>query len=215
MLIRGILAALLSVILARGLAHLLPVQMRPLVDPASGFIPFLEPAAKGFEDWSSFPSDTAAFSFALAFALIPISRRLGWGLLALSALPACLTRIYIGVHYPIDIAVGAAIGVLAVLIMHKIPIPQRFAHSGIIQGTSNHPWFYCVAFLLTSEIAQVFDNIRDTRTFGKALLSHLGDTSTITGLIMVGVIVLVFMVVAFLVLHRLTKTLNRDPVQKA
>jgi undecaprenyl-diphosphatase len=207
LLIRGILAALLAVIMARGLAHLLPVQQRPFVDASSGFVSFLTPSAKEYENWSSFPSDTAAFSFALACALVPISRRFGYGLLVLSAVPACLIRVYIGLHYPSDIAVGAAMGILAVWIMQKVPVPQLLAHSGIIKGTGNHPWFYCIAFAITSEMAQVFDNVRDARAFGKELLPHLQDAGGMTGLIMVGVIGLVFLAFAVAILHGGTRML--------
>ena len=175
-LVQGILAAFVAVILARGLTHLLPVRMRPFVDPASGSISFFEPNPKNFEDWSAFPSDTAAFTFALSCTLMYISRRLGICLLLLSAIPACITRIYIGVHYPSDIVVGAMIGILAVWMMHKITI-SRLARSAVVQGTGNHPWFYCIAFVLTFEVAKVFSAIREARSFGIKLLHHLDPHS--------------------------------------
>ncbi len=56
-LVQGILAVVVAVILARGLAHMLPVRTRPFVDPASGFVPFLEPSTRSFEDWSAFDPD--------------------------------------------------------------------------------------------------------------------------------------------------------------
>ena len=58
---------------------------------------------------SSFPSDHLTFCWAVAFSLLmhPEARRAGW-VLALIGLPMAWARIYIGVHFPFDIA-GAAL----------------------------------------------------------------------------------------------------------
>jgi undecaprenyl-diphosphatase len=58
---------------------------------------------------SSFPSDHLTFLWAVAFSLLmhPEARRVGW-VLALLGLPMAWARIYIGVHFPFDIA-GAAL----------------------------------------------------------------------------------------------------------
>jgi undecaprenyl-diphosphatase len=58
---------------------------------------------------SSFPSDHLTFLWAVAFSLLmhPEARRAGW-VLALLGLPMAWARIYIGVHFPFDIA-GAAL----------------------------------------------------------------------------------------------------------
>jgi undecaprenyl-diphosphatase len=58
---------------------------------------------------SSLPSDHLTFLWAVAFSLLmhPEARRAGW-VLALLGLPMAWARIYIGVHFPFDIA-GAAL----------------------------------------------------------------------------------------------------------
>jgi undecaprenyl-diphosphatase len=59
----------------------------------------------------SFPSGHAASSLAGAFVLTSmVERRRRWLLWALAVLVA-LSRVYNGVHYPLDITVGALIGV--------------------------------------------------------------------------------------------------------
>lgn len=60
----------------------------------------------------SFPSDHAAISFALAFSIYLLNKSLGRIAILLAAL-VCLGRIMVGVHYPLDVIAGAAIGVLA------------------------------------------------------------------------------------------------------
>jgi undecaprenyl-diphosphatase len=59
----------------------------------------------------SFPSGHAAFSFAYFMVLSDKNRRYT-GILLTTAFLVSLTRLYLGQHYPIDVAVGAFIGVI-------------------------------------------------------------------------------------------------------
>ncbi len=54
---------------------------------------------------SSFPSDHTSISFALAFSVLMYHRRMGIALVVFSALVG-FSRVYCGVHYPLDIAGG-------------------------------------------------------------------------------------------------------------
>ena len=58
---------------------------------------------------SSFPSGHAATAFAAAAAVGSLHPRLRIPVFALAALVA-LSRLYLGVHYPLDVAAGAALG---------------------------------------------------------------------------------------------------------
>lgn len=68
----------------------------------------------------SFPSDHAAMAFALAAALGFRSRTLGYWCLAMAALVAA-GRVFVGVHYPSDVAAGAVIGVACARILAYRP----------------------------------------------------------------------------------------------
>ena len=64
----------------------------------------------------SFPSGHAATSFAGAVILGYLFRRALPGLLALAVLVA-FSRVYVGVHYPLDILGGAVIGALVAFLV--------------------------------------------------------------------------------------------------
>jgi undecaprenyl-diphosphatase len=65
---------------------------------------------------NSFPSDHTSVAFAIAFAVLAFHRRLGL-LLVLAATGVGLARIFVGVHYPVDVAAGALVGLGAALIV--------------------------------------------------------------------------------------------------
>lgn len=60
---------------------------------------------------TSFPSSHAALSMALATAVYFYHKRFGV-ILFIIALFVCFSRIFVGVHYPVDILVGGIIGVI-------------------------------------------------------------------------------------------------------
>jgi undecaprenyl-diphosphatase len=65
---------------------------------------------------NSFPSGHAATSFAGVVILGYLFRRALPGLFALAALVA-VSRVYVGVHYPLDILGGAALGSVVALVV--------------------------------------------------------------------------------------------------
>jgi undecaprenyl-diphosphatase len=103
----------LSVILARGLItaaiHFFYVTERPFV--VYNFTPLIT------ESGSSFPSAHAAIFFALAMTTWYANRMWGWWFFSLAVLMG-IARIYAGVHWPIDVVVGAAIGLASAVFMH-------------------------------------------------------------------------------------------------
>jgi undecaprenyl-diphosphatase len=58
---------------------------------------------------ASLPSSHAANNFAAAVVLWSLHRRLGIGMLVLAALLS-ISRVYLGVHYPGDVLIGALLG---------------------------------------------------------------------------------------------------------
>lgn len=86
------------------------------------------------ESGSSFPSGHATFFFALAIVAIYYSRELGWWYLAFAVLNG-IARVYAGVHWPLDILGGAAIGILCGIASHALikPIFEKISKPPIQQ----------------------------------------------------------------------------------
>jgi undecaprenyl-diphosphatase len=73
----------------------------------------------------SFPSGHATTSFACALVLAAALPRFRWPLVVLAALIA-VSRVYNGVHYPLDVVGGAAVGsALAVGLLRALPLLER------------------------------------------------------------------------------------------
>jgi undecaprenyl-diphosphatase len=66
---------------------------------------------------SSFPSNFAAVLFGIAFPVIFYNKKLGIVLLVIAVLGG-FSRIFIGIHYPLDVLAGAGIGIFSGLVAY-------------------------------------------------------------------------------------------------
>lgn len=83
-------------------------RLRPCNTPGL-FVRSLIPCGSGF----SFPSSHAANHFALAVFFVVLFAKRSFWVFALPLLWACsiaFAQVYVGVHFPIDVATGAALG---------------------------------------------------------------------------------------------------------
>ena len=112
----------LSVILSRGLiAELIRhfyFRARPFV--VLQFTPLINVSATE----PAFPSGHAAAYFALAVAAFYFGKKTGFWFLTITILMA-FARIYVGVHWPLDILGGALIGIISALIIKKLIIEPK------------------------------------------------------------------------------------------
>ena len=77
----------------------------------------------------SMPSGHASTSFAGALLLAYLARRAIPALLALAVLIS-FSRVYVGVHYPLDVVAGAALGVVAALAVIALVRARRRTSEG-------------------------------------------------------------------------------------
>ena len=78
----------------------------------------------------SFPSDHASAAFAIAFAVFLFDRLVGSIFLA-AAFVIGVGRVFIGAHYPADVAAGCLVGLASALLVVRISRPaiERIVHA--------------------------------------------------------------------------------------
>jgi len=159
-----LLATLFSCVIALGIGRAmvlgLPFRQRPLAEERLEFVLPYGLSGRIFEGLSSFPSDHAVLFFGLATGLFFISKRVGLLAFVYVAMCISLPRIYLGLHYPTDILAGAVVGVAICLVANRY-LPQRKSVQWVKALSQSSPQiFYPMMFLVTYQIADLFDNSR-------------------------------------------------------
>lgn len=82
---------------------------------------------------TSFPSDHTTFMFCIAFSLLchQATRTVALGLTILAVIGG-LSRVYIGVHFPFDIAAAAVVSGFAAMVVHAARYKLRACYNMII-----------------------------------------------------------------------------------
>lgn len=102
-------SVVLSRLIITGLIRLIWHRSRPFIDYQVNQL--LEHSASG-----SFPSGHIAGLFALAAVVYFFNKKIGWIFLG-SGILVGLARIFVGIHYPLDILGGIVVGILSALVV--------------------------------------------------------------------------------------------------
>jgi membrane-associated phospholipid phosphatase len=154
-----LIAIVLSLIMARIFADLFPFRQRPMFASGIGYRTPVFAMDAYFENWSAFPSDTAAIVFAMTTGFWLLSR--WWGLLWVSfSMTAIVARIYFGLHYPGDALAGALIGVLVTLAIDNELMHERIAKPIVAWEQRAPALFYGFLFPFLLEISTLFSFMR-------------------------------------------------------
>ncbi len=140
-----LLASLPGALLSRGIKHLADLDRPPAVLAADAFN-LVGPALKHY----SFPSGHTVTAFLVAGVVAYVSPRWRIPALALAALVG-LSRVAVGVHWPLDVVAGAIFGLVAAWL--GIHLAARWP-----RGSSNRVHLALVAIFLWGPIALLLDD---------------------------------------------------------
>ena len=157
-----VLATLAGLVAARAVASVAPYRIRPMYDGSLQHHALSVPIPTDFVNWSSFPSDHAAYLAALGFGLMLLSRRLAVPVSLYVAGWICFPRLYLGIHFASDIVVGVGIGVASVWFALRSEWVDVHVAGPLLTYVNARPQvFYPAAFLILFEMATLFWDIRE------------------------------------------------------
>lgn len=155
-----IAACIVAIAVARALQLTLPFRPRPMHLAELNFVLPYGMLPSLLKEWSSFPSDHAVLFFTLSTGLWFVSRRAGILALLFSTVIVCLPRVYLGLHYPTDLMAGAGLGAGIAMLGNWLWVTSRPVKK-VVQWSQDQPQlFYPLFFLMTFQIAVMFDGVR-------------------------------------------------------
>jgi undecaprenyl-diphosphatase len=159
--ISGIVLSVVALLITRCIALMVPFRLRPRYIPGLHF--HLPSGSANYDmiDWSSFPSDHAVLYFCLATCIFFISRKAGAFALLHAFFVVCMTRIYLGIHYPTDILAGMAIGVGTASLSLNHRVRELIARPAQRWMDKSPRSFYPILSLSMLIIATEFDPLRE------------------------------------------------------
>ena len=157
----ALIATPFVVVIARLLALNLPFRQRPIHDDELDFTIPIGIKERAMDGWSSFPSDHAVLYFSISVGIFLASRRLGSVAIAYSLIFIGFPRVYVGYHYPTDVVGGCLIGGGLILSSIHIFLNSQILDRIRLWSDANPGAFYAMFFLITFEMASLFDQSRE------------------------------------------------------
>lgn len=167
----GTIAAASAGVLSRIIQLELPTHLRPLHQPLLGFVlPFgVDPDT--LNHFNSFPSDHGAVFFTLCAVIWRERPQLGIAAFVWAGV-IDLARVYEGYHFPSNVIGSIALG-FVVLYLFQAAHAARPVSRALAFAQQRAAWFYLTAFVMTYQIATLFDDVREIgRGFSAVLLHH-------------------------------------------
>ena len=120
----------------------------------------------------SFPSDTVALLATMTCGLFLWNRLLGIGAFLFILITGVFPRLYFGLHYPSDMALGVVIAISSSFVIEKISLFKSFSEK-ILKIENRFPYLFGVlSFYLAYIIAEKFILLRKLPVWIKVMLGH-------------------------------------------
>jgi membrane-associated phospholipid phosphatase len=125
-----------------------------------------------------FPSHSTLICLIVAIGLLPLHRKIAAILIAFVFVAISLPRIYVGGHYPIDVAVSAILAVACYWVVRTLSLLAR-VQAVLSWAASRGLWSECAVFLWSFELGDGFRGtlmtFKTLRQLARFLLgTHLG-----------------------------------------
>lgn len=176
-LLSTLLLGIPAVLMTRVLAWILPYRVRPIFSPelhlrqAYGFDP------RSLLAWSSFPSDHAVLFFTLATGVAFANRKVGFLLYLHAIFFVSLSRVFLGIHYPSDILIGALLGCGFGYLASWPTVQSLVRQPAARLQTFSAGLFHAGFFYLAYETANLYADARQAAGGAWQLLSVLANHS--------------------------------------
>lgn len=109
--------------------------------------------------------------FAVVTAIFFASRRAGIFALIWTLAFTILPRIYVGAHFPSDLAEGGALGALVMWLAFRVPVPAALPGFLARWEERHAASLYTLAFLFAFQVATVFNDARRLAKYGVKILT--------------------------------------------
>jgi undecaprenyl-diphosphatase len=148
-----------GIMITLALGEVLPFRIRPLHN-LNLHLYVTDEYRYLLKEHNSFPSDTATFVGGLVTGVFLVSRKIGLFAISYAIVFVLFPRVFLGLHYPTDIIAGLFIGIIAVLLAN-IDQVKNYLTSRLLEWSEKNPQaFYGLSFILTYEMASLFEHIR-------------------------------------------------------
>lgn len=155
-----LLLVFIALFVGRVLQMVLPFTPRPLYAEGMNLVLAEGLGQQVLMNDSSFPSDHALMFVTLAASVLFYHRIAGTILMLHALVVVCLPRLILGFHWLSDIVVGAAIGLLIAVALHR-PMARWITHSRLLRWESAYPAaFLTVLFIILCENATMYSGSR-------------------------------------------------------
>jgi membrane-associated phospholipid phosphatase len=123
-----------------------------------------------------FPSHSTLICLIVAIGLLPLHRKIGAILMAFVFVAISLPRIYVGGHYPIDVAASAVLAVACYSVVRALSLVAR-VQAILSWAASRGLWSECAIFLWSFELGDGFRGtlltVKTLRQLARFFLLHI------------------------------------------
>jgi len=160
-----LVGCVIAIAIGRALALLLPFRLRPIHNENLDFLVTYGMNPDLLDGWSSFPSDHAVLFYSISAGLYYISKKLGLFAFFYTTVFIALPRVYLGLHFPTDIVAGALIGFAIAVFCNAVFFQEKVCRPVIRFSAYKPEFFYPLFFLVTYQIADMFNSSREVLRF--------------------------------------------------